>query len=175
MRQLLAAALSTVVLTGAAAGASEYPERPAGPVLDQAQVIPEVAERALDSRLRAYFLETCRAVIVATVSSLKGQTIDKYATNLGNEWKIGDPIRGDGVLLLVAPSERKVRIEVSRSLQPAMPDAAAASIIQGGMMDRYRAGDYAGGIQLGIEAIETRLDRDAPENPTCRPAQRGAK
>ena len=175
MRQIFAAALSTLVFAGASACASEYPERPAGPVLDQAQVIPEAAEDALDSRLRTYFSTTCRAVVVATVSSLKGETIDDYATNLGNEWKIGDPIRGDGVLLLVAPNERKVRIEVSRSLQPTMPDAAAAAIIQGGMMDRYRVGDFAGGIQLGVEAIATQLDKNSPEYPSCRPAQRGAK
>ena len=169
MRQIIAAMLTFLALAGASACARGYPEPPEGPVLDQAGIIPEFAERALDSHLRLYFSKTCRAVVVATVSSLEGETVDSYAMHLGNHWKIGDPVRGDGVLLLVAPNERQVRIEVSRSLQPTLPDAAAAEIIRGVMMARYREGDYSGGIQQGIDAIVTQLDKNSAPNPSCRP------
>ena len=140
-------------------------------MLDQAAIIPDASEKALEDRLRQYFSQTCRAVIVATVSSLKGESVDDYAMNLANRWKIGDPVRGDGVLLLVAPTERQVRIEVIISLQLAMPDAAAAAIIDDGMMTNYAAGDFAAGISQGVEGIVQRLDRYAPQNPQCRSGQ----
>ena len=175
MRLTISALLTSLVLAGTSACASGYPTRPGGPVLDQAGIIPEVAENSLDVKLRRYFSNTCRAVVVATVSSLKGETVDSYATHLANKWKIGDPVRGDGVLLLVAPVERKVRIEVSRSLQSAMSDRAAADIIQGGMMERYRRGDYAEGVSQGIDAIMARLNEYASPNESCRPINEGSQ
>lgn len=167
MRRLIVAMLTPLVLAGASACAAEYPDRPAGPVLDQAAVIPQAAEHGLDAKLREYSAGTCRAVVVATVSSLEGQSVEDYALRLANHWKIGDPVRGDGILLLVAPTERKVRIEVSRSLQPAMSDAAAMEIIEGGMLARYRSGDFSGGIEQGVEAIIQRLNANLEDYSDC--------
>ncbi len=167
MRRPFATALMLLLCAGASACAADNPAQPSGPVLDEAKVLPDPIERALDERLRQYFAASCRAVVVVTVASLEGKPIEAYATDLANRWKIGDPVHGDGVLLVVAPEDRKVRVEVSRSLRAVMPDVAAAEVIQGGMLARYKAGDYPGGITQGVDAIIKRLDASPQANPAC--------
>ena len=112
MRRFLAALLTPLAIAGASACGQQTLATPNGPVVDLAGIIPDASERSLDLRLRRFYDRTCRAVVVATVPSLKGRTIESYATETFNRWGIGSADRNDGILLLVAPKERKVRIEV---------------------------------------------------------------
>jgi uncharacterized protein len=110
-RVLLAFALAAGFGAGAYAA---IPPRPQGPILDQANLLPPADEAALDQRLRAYNASTGRAVIVATVSSLDGLDEVNYGQELAEAWGIGGENTEQGVLLLVAPKERRVRIATAR-------------------------------------------------------------
>ncbi|MFN5819334.1 MAG: TPM domain-containing protein, partial [Novosphingobium sp.] len=97
------------------------PPRPIGPVLDAAGIIPDADEAALDAKLRAYNKDTGRAIIVATVPSLDDQPVDAYAQQLAEAWDIGGAETEQGVLFLVAPTERKIRIHTARGVQERFP------------------------------------------------------
>lgn len=148
-------------LAGITACARAQSDLPTGPVVDTAGIIADAPERSLDDRLRAFYVRTCRAVVVATVPSLEGKTIESYAKATFNRWGIGDAQRGDGVLLLVAPTERKVRIEVGLGLERTLTDDEAATIIAQDMTPSYRDGRYADGIAQGVGAIFAQLDQPA--------------
>lgn len=152
------AALFLLLAAGTAHAA--FPPRPTGPVLDQANIIPDADEAALTQKLAAYTAQTGRAVIVATVASLDGQEIDTYGPELGQTWGAGGKETDQGLILLVAPNERKVRIEVGYGLEEYMPDVLAGRIIAGVITPRFKAGDYPGGIDAGIDQILTQLNRN---------------
>jgi uncharacterized protein len=135
------------------------PPRPAGPVLDQANVIPAPQKAALDAKLRAYNQATGRAVIVATVSSLDGLAVDDYAQHLVEAWGIGGAKTEEGVLLLVAPAERQIRIANGRGVQERLTDALSGRIIRDTITPQFKAGDFGSGITAGVDAIITQLDR----------------
>ncbi|HZF45007.1 MAG TPA: TPM domain-containing protein [Sphingomonadaceae bacterium] len=158
------ALLAVLLLAGLSAPAqAALPPRPAGPIYDGANLIPDQQEAALDARLREYNAKTGNAVIVATVPSLDGDAIEPYATKLYETWGIGGAERDTGVLLLVAPNERKVRIEVGYGLTPYITDILSGRIIRNDITPRFKDGDMAGGIEAGVNAIVTQLDR-SPED-----------
>lgn len=159
MRLFLAWLLALLALAGAPALAQTYPERPQGPVLDQAGIIPDSDEAALDARLRAYNQSTGRAVIVATVASLEGMDVTDYAQGLAEKWNIGGAETEEGALLLVAPAERKIRIHTARGVQDRLTDAWSGRIIRDTMAPRFREGQYGPGIAAAVEAIVAQLDR----------------
>ena len=164
MRQLtlwLCAVLAslTLAMTGTSALA-ELPPRPNGPVLDAAGIIPDADEAALDTKLRGYTKDTGRAIIVATVPSLDDQPVDAYAQQVAESWDIGGAESEQGVLFLVAPAERKIRIHTARGVQERFPDVLAGRIIRETVTPRFKAGDMAGGINAGIDAIIAQLNRD---------------
>jgi uncharacterized protein len=146
-----------------AAAALKLPPRPQGPIYDEANLLPPADEAALDQQLRAFDAKTGDAVIVATVNSLQGDTIDDYAVKLYADWGIGGKERDTGVLLLVAPNERKVRIEVGYGLTPYITDILSGRIIRDDITPRFKQGDMAGGIEAGVEAIVTQLSQ-SPED-----------
>lgn len=135
------------------------PPRPAGPVLDQANVIPDAQEAALDTKLRDYNRRTGRAVIVATVASLDGLPVDDYAQQLVEAWGIGGAKTQEGVLLLVAPAERQLRIATGGGVQDRLTDALSGRIIRDTIAPQFKAGDFGSGITAGVDAIITQLDR----------------
>ncbi|KPL66951.1 hypothetical protein SZ64_01900 [Erythrobacter sp. SG61-1L] len=158
------ALLAVFLLAGLATPAqAAMPPRPAGPVYDGANLIPDQQEAAMDVRLRDYNAKTGRAVIVATVPSLDGDTIESYAPKLFETWGIGGAERDMGVLLLVAPNERKVRIEVGYGATPYLTDILSGRIIRDEITPRFKEGDMAGGIDAGVNAIVAQLDR-SPED-----------
>lgn len=142
------------------AAAQDLPARPDGPVLDAASIIDPAAEAALDARLREYNARTGRALIVATVPGLGGETIEQYAVRLFEQWGIGGAEMDQGVLLLVAPNERQLRIEVGYGLHPYITDILSGRIIREEITPRFGNGDFAGGIAAGVEALIAQLDRD---------------
>lgn len=154
---LQAIAALFLVLAGTAYAAQ--PPQPAGPVLDQANIIPDDQEAALAQRLSAYNAQSGRSIVVATIASLDGDDVANYANTLFRAWGIGGQKTDQGLLFLVAPNDRKVRIEVGYGLEEYMPDVLAGRIIASAVTPRFKAGDYPGGINAGVEQILTQLSR----------------
>lgn len=159
MKRILIGLLAMLMLVGNPALAA-MPPRPTGPVLDQAGIIPDAEETALTQRLAAYNQATGRAVIVATVTSLDGADIESYANALYRQWGIGGKDTDQGLLFLIAPADRKLRIEVGYGLEEYMPDVLAGRIIRDAVTPHFKSGDYSGGIAAGTEQILAQLDRN---------------
>jgi uncharacterized protein len=157
--RILIAWLLALLAVAATPALAALPPRPAGPVLDQANVIPDAEEAALDAKLRAYNQATGRAVIVATVNSLDGLPVEEYSQQLVEAWGIGGANTEEGVLLLVSPNERKLRIAGARGVQERLTDALSGRIIRDTIAPRFKAGDFGGGIAAGVDAIIAQLDR----------------
>jgi uncharacterized protein len=157
--RIVAAWLLALLALATSPALAALPPRPVGPVLDQANVIPDAQEAALDAKLRAYNQATGRAVIVATVASLDGLAVDDYAQKLVEAWGIGGAKTEEGVLLLVAPAERQIRIANGRGVQERLTDALSGRIIRDTITPQFKAGDFGGGITAGVDAIITQLDR----------------
>lgn len=124
-----------------------------GYVVDQADVLPPDAERALTDKLAAFQRTTGHQFAVATVPSLQGTSAEDYGNRLFRTWKLGDATRNDGALLLVAPNERRVRIEVGYGLEGDLTDAVSRLIIENAILPRFRAGDIPGGVARGADDV----------------------
>ena len=166
--------LAFLALAGTPARA-ELPARPDGPVLDGAAIIPDDREAALVEQLSAYNKATGRALMVVTVPSLDGEDVATYANNLGHAWGVGGKETVQGLILLVAPTERKVRIEVGYGLEEYLPDVLAGRIIREQITPAFKAGDYPGGISAGINAIMAQLNRDPAEAKAVAEAAKAAE
>ena len=113
--------------------------------------------------------QTGRQFVVATVSSLEGRTIEDYGYRLGRAWAIGDEQKDDGVILLVAPNEQKVRIETGYGARVFLTDAVSSVIIRESIMPRFKAGDFGGGISAGADRIIETMELAArPRRPSAR-------
>ena len=161
-------ALSLLGLTPALAQAVKAtgPTFPAltGRVVDQANIIPADVEAQLNARLAAMEAKSSDQLVVATVSSLQGYEIEEYGYKLGRTWQIGQGERlNNGVILLVAPNERKVRIEVGYGLEGVLTDMFTGQIIRNDIVPAFKAGDTAGGIVAGVAGIEALLTADPAE------------
>ena len=138
------------------AAAQGFPEL-SGRVVDQADLLPPEHEAALSQRLEALERQSSRQLVVATVTSLNGLEIEDYGYQLGRHWGIGQEGANNGVVLLVAPNERKVRIEVGYGLEGVMTDALSSQIVRNDILPYFREGDFRGGINAGVEAIVAQL------------------
>ena len=118
---------------------------------------------AIEAKLADLETKSGIQLVVATVSSLDGQEIEPYANELFRAWKLGEKTKNNGVLLLVAPNERRVRIEVGYGLEGTLTDALSKVIIANAITPRFKAGDFAGGITRGVDDIITVLTTDASE------------
>lgn len=146
------------------AGAAE-PDFPAltGRVVDDANLLSQADRAELVSDLKVLEDKSSDQVVVVTVPSLQGYPIEDFGYRLGRHWGIGTKELSNGVLLIVAPNERKVRIEVGRGLEPILTDALSKIIIETGILPRFRAGDFPGGIKFGVRDITLALTGDAVE------------
>lgn len=150
---LLALAL---VIHAAPALAQTFPKL-TGRVVDNADLLTPADEAALTQRLDALEKQSGRQLVVATLPDLQGYEIEEYGYQLGRAWGIGDKERNDGALLIVAPNERKVRIEVGYGLEGILTDALSSVIIQQDILPRFRDNDYPGGIAAGTDALINQL------------------
>lgn len=157
MARLLGLLLLALAALAAPAFAQSFPERGRSPVVDQANLLSPQQEAELSSRSEALFKQTGRRFVVATVNSLEGREIEDYGYRLGRHWKLGDEQRDDGVILLVAPNEKKVRIETGYGAEGFLPDILAGRIIRNDILPRFRSGDMAGGIMAGADSIVRQL------------------
>jgi uncharacterized protein len=148
----LAVLAALLLLAGAAIAAIAFPAL-TGRVVDQAELLSPQQEAELTRKLEALQRASTRQLVVATVSSLQDNPIEDYGYQLGRAWHIGQQGANNGVILLVAPNEKRVRIEVGYGLEPVLPDALASQIIQQQILPRFRANDYPGGIAAGADAI----------------------
>ena len=144
------------------AAAQTFPQL-TGRVVDEAGILDDSARRALTAKLADLEAKTTDQVVVVTLSSLQGLTIEDYGVRLGRQWKIGQKDKNNGVLLIVAPTDRKVRIEVGYGLEGMLPDAVASLIVQQSILPRFRANDFPGGIARGVDDIVRVLSGDAEE------------
>lgn len=145
------------------ASAQSFPERGRNPVVDQAHLLRPEQVVDISSKSEALFARTGRQFVVATVNSLEGRTIEDYGYRLGRYWKLGDEQKDDGVILLVAPKERKVRIETGYGARIFLTDAVSSVIINEAIIPRFKANDYGGGIVAGADAIIQQLELPAAE------------
>src|ERR1700674_766900 len=155
-------ALVALLCTGLAVFAANFPAL-SGRIVDQANIIPAGTRSAIEPKLADLESKSGIQLVVATVTSLEGQEIEPYANELFRTWKLGEKTKNNGVLLLVAPNERRVRIEVGYGLEGTLTDALSKVIITNAITPRFKTGDYAGGITRGVDDIITVLTTDASE------------
>jgi len=134
-----------------------------GRIVDNAQLLSPADRTALDAELKALEDKSSDQLVVVTLPSLQGYTIEDYGYQLGRHWGIGTAKLNNGVLLIVAPNQRKVRIEVGRGLEPTLTDALSKIVIDNAILPRFRAGDFTGGIKDGVGDIVRVLTGDAAE------------
>ena len=162
-----------VILAATPAFAQTFPKL-TGRVVDQANLLTPAQEAELTAKSDALEKRTGRQFVVATVPSLEGRPIEDYGYRLGREWGIGNEQKDDGVILLVAPQERKVRIETGYGARVFLTDAVSSIIIRENILPRFKAGDIAGGIAAGADEIVTTME--LPEAEAVKRAQEiGAK
>jgi uncharacterized protein len=162
-RGLRAVLLCLVFVLQASATLAADPSFPflTGRVVDAAALLTPEARSGLEAKLKAHEDKTSDQVVVATVPDLQGLTVEDYANRLFRHWALGRKKTDNGVLLLVAPKDRKVRIEVGYGLEGALTDALSKVIITTAIAPRFKTGDYAGGLNTGAEAVLSILSGDA--------------
>lgn len=146
----------------AAAAEPSYPAL-SGRIVDGAKLLDAESGARIAGKLKAHEEKTTDQVVVATVPSLQGLSIEDYANGLFRAWGLGDKAKNNGALLLVAPNERKVRIEVGYGLEGALTDALSKVIITTAVAPKFKNGDFAGGIEGGVDAMLSILTGDAEE------------
>lgn len=145
-----------LLLPGLALAAPKFPPL-TGRVVDDAQLLSPAAEAKLTTELAALEQKTGRQLVVATVPDLQGYEIEDYGYQLLRTWGIGRKAEDDGVILLVAPNEKKVRIEVGYGLEPLLTDALSSLIIQRKILPAFKAGRFEQGVVDGAEAVAAQL------------------
>jgi uncharacterized protein len=136
-----------------------------GRVNDNAQILSENTRRSLTETLKEHEVMTTNQIVILTISSLEGESIEDFANKVFNEWKIGQKDKNNGVLIVVVPAERKMRIEVGYGLEGTMTDLSSGRIIRNIMAPRFREGDFDGGITDGTLAVISILNgNDLPES-----------
>lgn len=152
-------------VTGPGPAQAADPTFPAlsGRVVDQAEILLPDTEAELTARLAGLEAETGDQFVVVTLDSLQGLEIEDYGYRLGRAWGIGSAENDSGVLLIVAPNDRKVRLEVGYGLEPVLTDALSNQIIQTEILPPFREGGYARGIGAGVDAVIAQLRLDPAE------------
>ncbi|HSV57728.1 MAG TPA: TPM domain-containing protein [Variovorax sp.] len=169
------AVFAMAVLMAAAAlaqGLAPVPQLTAR-VIDQTATLDIQQKQALEAKLAAIEAEKGSQVVVLMVPGTAPEDIASYANRVGNAWKIGRKAVGDGVLVIVAKDERKMRIEVAKTLEGAIPDIMAARIIDNAMKPRFRQNDFAGGLGAAVDQIGALIRGEALPAVEREPGPRG--
>ncbi|MDH7975560.1 TPM domain-containing protein [Sphingomonas sp. AR_OL41] len=178
VRRLLFVLLALVAMP---AMAQTFPPL-SGRVVDAAKLLSPDQTKKLEDLSAQIEKASSRQFVVATIPDLQGYPIEDYGYRLGRAWKIGQGEANNGIVLLVAPKERKVRIEVGYGLEPIMTDAMSSVIINDTILPRFKAGDMPGGIMAGATAIGQQMtlpleaaEQKAKQAATAAPAHRASK
>jgi uncharacterized protein len=156
------ALLGALLAAGIAVAALTFPQL-TGRVVDQANVLSAGERAKLTTKLADLEEKSGIQLVVATVNSLQDQDIEPYANELFRTWKLGEKTKNNGVLLLVAPKEHRVRIEVGYGLEGTLTDALSKIIIANAIAPRFKVNDFDGGVEHGVDDIITVLTTDAEE------------
>lgn len=169
MKSLLLGWMLGLSVFAVPAAAQTFPKLAGNPVVDQANIIPAADEAALNTQLLELEKTTGHQLVVATVNDLEGNDVADYGYKLGSAWKIGDEAKDDGVVFLIAPNERRMHIAVGLGLEPVLTDALSGRIIRDVVRPKFKANDYSGGIQAGVNAIAEQIQLP-PEEAAARAA-----
>src|ERR1700719_3907159 len=145
-----------------AAFALDFPQL-TGRVVDQAGVMSADSRNTVETKLKDLEDKSGIQLVVATVKSLQGSDIETYANELFRNWKLGEAKKNNGVLLLIAPNEHKVRIEVGYGLEGTLTDALSSVIISSAIVPRFKSNDFTGGIERGVDGIISVLSGDTAD------------
>ena len=156
MTRFFAVLLAAFALASAAFAAPQFPAL-TGRVVDAANVLPADMEQRISEKSEALEKSTGRQFVVATLPSLQGYDIADYGYQLGRAWGIGEAKENTGALLIVAPNERRVRIEVGYGLEGVLTDALSNVILQQRVLPKFKAGDLPGGVEDGANAVIDQL------------------
>lgn len=139
-----------------------------GPVVDLVHVLPPATVEQLSQELRAHEAKTSNQVVVLIVPSLEDEPLFDFSHRVATTWKLGRKGTDNGVLLLVAIKDRKVRLEVGYGLEGVLTDARSAQIIRNEIVPRFRTGEFAAGVSAGVRAVLSTIEGtyQAPERPT---------
>ena len=162
MFALLVVLVCVTFASSAFAQSLTFPEL-TGRVVDEAGILDANARERLEKLSADLEAKSTDQLVIVTLKSLQGTSIEDYGYQLGRKWQIGQKDKNNGVLLIVAPNERKVRIEVGYGLEGTLTDALSSFIVQQAILPRFRNGDFAGGITRGAEDIVNVLTGDAEE------------
>jgi uncharacterized protein len=160
-----AGALLLLLLILASPAFASEPKFPplTGRVVDDAGVLSAATQAQLTDMLAAHERATGEQVVVVTLDSLQGYTIEDYGYQLGRYWGIGQKGKNTGAILIVAPKEHKVRIEVGYGLEGQLTDAISATIIQNYILPSFKRGDFEAGILAGTKSILSVLGGNSPD------------
>jgi uncharacterized protein len=147
---------------GPASASPAYPELQ-GRITDEAGLLTPQEKQDIEGDLASLEQTSTDQLAIVTVKSLQGYSIEDYGIGLARKWGIGQKGKDNGVVLIIAPNDRKVRIEVGRRLEPFLTDTMSALIIQNAILPKFRRGDFAGGIKDGVRDIKSVLLGDAEE------------
>ena len=134
--------------------------------MDQTGTLDASQLAALEAKLQALESAKGAQLVVLVIASTAPEDIASYANRVANNWKIGRRAVGDGVLLIVAKGDRRVRIEVAKTLEGAIPDLAAKRVIDQAITPRFKQGDYAGGIGAGVDQLTALINGEALPAPS---------
>jgi len=176
------AAIVLVVVLSAASWPAQAQAQPGlqpvppltGRVIDETGTLSAQDQAALDGKLAALERDKGAQVVVLMIPTTAPEDIAAYANRVGNTWKIGRKDVGDGLLLLVAKDDRRVRIEVAQTLEGAVPDLAADQIIEDAITPAFRRGDFAGGLNAAVDQLGA-LIRGEPLPPVTAQPHGAAK
>lgn len=165
IRRALTALAALFLLAVALAGAQAQDLLPvpalSARVIDQTGTLDAQQRQALEAKLQAFEQQKGSQIVMLMVATTAPEDIASYANRVGNAWKIGRKEVGDGILVIVAKNDRKMRIEVAKTLEGAVPDIAAARIIDHAMKPRFRDNDFAGGLDAAADQLIARVKGEA--------------
>lgn len=174
----LCATLVALLLAGAALLAQAQGLQPVpaltAHVIDTTGTLDAAQSAALEAKLATLEREKGAQLVLLMVPTTAPEDIAAYANRVGNTWKIGRAGVGDGLLVLVAKNDRRVRIEVAKTLEGAVPDIAASHIIDEAMTPFFRQGDFAAGLDAAVDQLSARI-RGEPLPPVQQPRAQGAR
>ncbi|HSH90664.1 MAG TPA: TPM domain-containing protein [Ramlibacter sp.] len=140
-------------------------------VIDQTGTLDAIQVKGLEEKLSAFEKEKGTQVAILMLATTQPEDIASFANRVGNSWKIGRKEVGDGVIVIVAKDDRKVRIEVAKTLEGAIPDLAAKNIIDDAITPNFRKGDYAGGLRAAVDQLTARISGEKLPEPKQQPSK----
>lgn len=149
--------LLLMLLTASILSAADIPYL-TGRVTDNAQILSETTRRSLTETLKGHEDRTSNQIAILTVPTINGESIEEYAVKVFEAWKLGQKGKDNGILIVVVPNDRRMRIEVGYGLEGTLTDGMAGQILQFVMTPRFKNGDYDGGITDGVQAVMNVLE-----------------